>query len=118
MIGSRRGTSSHQYNPIMILADRENNRRCTVHVMPCPLYTAEDFQAEVEKRPVRAEQNADGAAAGAVFVSSENRREYLSYLETVMTCSKSGWQSFPRICTDVSGTICVREHIKKRYDRY
>ena len=42
-IGSVRGTSSHQYNPMMILAEKKR-RKTQVLVMECPLYTAEDLK--------------------------------------------------------------------------
>ena len=73
VIGSRRGTSSHQYSPFLILTERGNNRRC--RGMLCHVLCIQRrISGGSGKRPVRAEQNADGVAAGAVFVSSEYRR--------------------------------------------
>lgn len=43
VIGSRRGTSSHQYNPFVILAEKRQ-QRILEPVMECPLFTAEDFR--------------------------------------------------------------------------
>ena len=73
VIGSRRGTSSHQYNPMMILAEKETTEDAGTCYGMSFVYSG-GFKAEVEKDPVRADKNADGTAGRTVFLSTEKRR--------------------------------------------
>ena len=106
MIGSRRGTSSHQYNPAVIFAEEnatEESGSCYGMVF---VYSG-GFQAEAEKDQFNQTRAVMGMESGT-FCYPLEEGETLVVPETVLTYSAKGLEKlFPTIITDASGVTCA-----------
>ena len=113
MIGSRRGTSSHQYNPAVILAE-ENATEESGSCYGMVFVYRWGFQAEAEKDQFNQTRAVMGMESGT-FCYPLEEGETLVVPETVLTYYCKGiWKNFPTIITDASGVTCAGENIGMR----
>ena len=88
MIGSRRGTSSHQYNPMMILADHEATEDAGSCYAMALLYSG-GFKGEVEKDQFHLTRMQLGLQEELFSYSLDPGQEFYAP-EVVLTYSQSG----------------------------
>lgn len=104
MIGSRRGTSSHQYNPMMILADKEATEDSGNCYAMSFVYSG-GFQGEVEKDQYNQTRAVLGLQ-GEQFSYPLEPGEVFYAPEVILTYSGSGLN---RLSQNLH--TCIRKHI-------
>lgn len=103
-IGSRRGTSSHQFNPLMILADHDANED---HGFACAMefvYSG-GFMAQAGMDQYKSTRFAMGLADDR-FDWKLSRGEVFTAPEVIMTLSSEGFAKLSRNLHD-----CIRQHL-------
>ncbi len=112
MIGSRRGTSSHQYNPAVILAEEnatEESGSCYGMVF---VYSG-GFQAEARKISLTRQELSWEWRAEPSAIPWKKGKLLLSRRQCSLILQKD-WKNFPTIITDASGVTCAGENIGMR----
>ena len=88
VIGSRRGTSSHQYNPMMILAEKETTEDAGICYGMSFVYSG-GFKAEVEKDQFGQTRMQMGLQEEQFSYPLEKGQEFV-IPEVILTCSNQG----------------------------
>ena len=104
VIGSRRGTSSHQYNPLMILTDKEateNSGNCYAMSF---VYSG-GFKGEAEKDQFNQTRMILGLSEEQFSYPLENGEEFLAP-EVILTYSASGLNQLSQNLHQ-----CIRNHV-------
>lgn len=101
-IGSMRGTSSHQYNPMMIRLRPMTMQEIAIQ---CLLYTVEVFQAEVEQDQFNQTRMIMGLQE-EMFSYPLDVQDVLDAPEVIMTFSKNGLNKLSQ-----NLHTCIRNHI-------
>ena len=104
VIGSRRGTSSHQYNPMMIIADRETTEDAGSCYAMSFVYSG-SFKAEVEKDQFNQTRALIGLSDEQFSYPVEAGGDF--YIpETILTYSRCGLSKLSQ-----NLHACIRTHI-------
>ena len=88
VIGSRRGTSSHQYNPMLILAEKETTEDAGICYGMSFVYSG-GFKAEVEKDQFGQTRMQMGLQEEQFFYPLKKGEEFV-IPEVILTCSNQG----------------------------
>lgn len=103
-ISSRRGTSSHQYNPMMILADRDTTEEAGRCYAMSFVYSG-SFLGEVEKDQFNQTRMQLGLCDEQFSYPLEPGEEFYSP-EVIMTCSNAGLGQLSRNLHK-----CIKKHV-------
>lgn len=103
-IGSRRGASSHQYNPMIILADSDTNEKAGACYAMSFVYSG-NFKAEVEKDQLNGTRALMGLG-GDLFSYPLEKGQVFTTPEVILTYSGNGLAKLSQNLHD-----CIKEHI-------
>ena len=109
-------TSSHQYNPMMILAEKETTEDAGTCYGMSFVYSG-GFKAEVEKDQFGQTRMQMGLQEEQFSYPLEKGEEFV-IPEVMLTCSSQGLGKLSQNLQRCIRKICVAENIKKKLDRY
>ena len=112
VIGSRRGTSSHQYNPMLILAEKETTEDAGTCYGMSFVYSG-GFKAEVEKDQFGQTRMQMGLQEEQFSYPLEKGQEFV-IPEVILTCSNQGLGKLSQNLQRCIRKNLCRGNIKKR----
>ncbi len=103
-IGSRRGMTSHQYNPLLILAEKDTNETAGLCFAMEFVYSG-GFDASVEKDQYNQTRMQMGLAESKFCYPLEAGEAFVAP-EVILSCSGTGFEGL-----SLNLATCVREHV-------